>query len=158
MAKKSTAARQTNAARRSQTASKAPEVMLVRQPRPGSEDVTAAKEAPSGSVPVAKPVKSAVVPSAAPKRAPEVTRPSAAPVAARPQSKPTESVSRSTARAQINRAARNQSAQRARLSSQLSPQHYAYVKNDLRLIGILAGSMFLVIILLHFLLPIWLPQ
>ena len=35
---------------------------------------------------------------------------------------------------------------------------YGYVKDDLRLIAILAASMFLVIIILHFLLPIWLPQ
>jgi hypothetical protein len=32
------------------------------------------------------------------------------------------------------------------------------VKYDLRLIGILAGAMFLFMVILHFLLPVFLPQ
>ena len=157
MAKKSTAARQAHAARRSQTTSKAPEVTLVRQPKSGDVDVVPAKAAPSGSDVVARPVKTgtaAITPAAAPKRVPAVTRPTAAPVTA----KPVENRARPASRAQIDRVTRSQAAQRARLATQLSPRNYAYVRDDLRLIAILAGSMFLLIIILHFLLPLWLPQ
>jgi hypothetical protein len=35
----------------------------------------------------------------------------------------------------------------------ITAEHYAYVRNDLRIIAALAGAMFLVIIILHFVLP-----
>jgi hypothetical protein len=44
-------------------------------------------------------------------------------------------------------------AQRPRGASASMAEHYAYVKNDLRLIAVLAAVMFLVIIVLHFYLP-----
>ncbi len=150
MAKKSTATRQTNAARRSQTTSKAPEVTLVRQPRSGSEDVSITKTAPSDSATVARPPKTGTAPAVTSKRLPEATRPGAVSAAA----KTPENVSRPASRNQVSRVARAQASQRARLASQISPRQYAYVRDDLRLIGILAASMFLFIIILHFVLPI----
>jgi hypothetical protein len=58
----------------------------------------------------------------------------------------------------VNRVARAQASQRARAAGQVSPEQYSYVRNDLRLIGILAAAMFLFMVILHFLLPFWLPQ
>jgi hypothetical protein len=54
--------------------------------------------------------------------------------------------------------ARAQTSQRVRNVSRVSPEQYGYVKKDLRFIGILAASMFLVIIALSFVLPRLLPQ
>ena len=70
----------------------------------------------------------------------------------------TENGARSASRAQVNRVARAQASQRARTANHVSPEQYSYVKDDLRLIAILAGSMFVIIIILHFMLPIWLQQ
>jgi hypothetical protein len=53
---------------------------------------------------------------------------------------------------QATRVARARATQRARAANVITPQHYAYVLKDLRLIAGLAGSMFLVIIILHFVL------
>ncbi|MGO8950033.1 MAG: hypothetical protein ACLQUY_20735 [Ktedonobacterales bacterium] len=150
MAKKSTAARQANAARRSQTTSKAPEVTLVRQPKTGSEDVAVSTAAPSAGAALAKPAKNGAVPATARTRAPEAAKPATVTVAA----KTPESVPRAASRSQANRTARAQANQRARAASQISPQHYSYVRDDLRLIAILASSMFFIILVLHFVLPI----
>jgi hypothetical protein len=51
------------------------------------------------------------------------------------------------------RAERARAAQRARNANLISPTHYKYVLNDLRIIGALALMMFAVIIILHFVLP-----
>jgi hypothetical protein len=58
----------------------------------------------------------------------------------------------------VSRVARAQATQRGRAASRVSPEQYSYVKNDLRLIAILAGAMFLFMIILHFVLPAVLPQ
>jgi hypothetical protein len=56
------------------------------------------------------------------------------------------------ARTQASRVARAQATQRARTANLISAENYAYVLNDLRLTGMLAAAMFLVIIILHFVL------
>jgi len=56
------------------------------------------------------------------------------------------------------RTQRSQANQRARAVSHISPEQYGYVKSDLKLIATLAGSMFAIIIVLHFVLPMVLPQ
>jgi hypothetical protein len=40
--------------------------------------------------------------------------------------------------------------QRARTAGMVTAEHYAYVKNDLRVIGMLAVGMFLVIVIFYF--------
>jgi hypothetical protein len=56
------------------------------------------------------------------------------------------------ARAEAAKVARAREMQRARAANLITPEHYAYVKNDLRLTAILAAVMFSVIIILHFVL------
>ena len=169
MAKKSTAARQASAARRSQTASKAPEVTLVRQqpktaagvdtPPATTTRTTASTSTPSlpatTSRPVAKSGVTTVVGTTERPRVPEVARNStmAKPAGTRP-----ENAARSQSRPPVARAARAQTNQRARAVSHISPEQYGYVKNDLKLIAGLAASMFAIIIVLHFFLPLLLPQ
>jgi hypothetical protein len=58
----------------------------------------------------------------------------------------------------VARPQRAQANQRARAVSHISPEQYGYVKNDLKLIATLAASMFVIIIVLHFVLPLVLPQ
>ena len=149
MAKKSTAARQANAARRPQTAAKAPDVALVRAPKTDATtgSTAAPSEAARPSFAVANKPK-AVVSAERPKAlaAPKPTRPAAASaesVVARQQA----------AKAQAVRIERARSAQRARSANQISPMHYTYVLKDLRLIAALAVVMFTVIVILHFVLP-----
>ena len=49
--------------------------------------------------------------------------------------------------------ARGPATQRARAVNVITPEHYSYVLNDLKLIGALALGMFAVILVLHFTLP-----
>lgn len=153
MAKKSTATRQANAARRSQSMSRAPEVTLVRQPKTAtgqSGEAPAAKAAPTASASSAK----QVVIGGTRQRVPAVTKtPTARPVSPKP-----ENAARTPGKTQTSRVARAQTSQRVRNVSRVSPEQYGYVKKDLRFIGILAASMFLVIIALSFVLPRLLPQ
>lgn len=147
MSKKSTATRQANAARRPQTASKAPAVALVRTPRAitgvgGSATATAAKPQPKTAT------NSFVVAAPERPRPVEVARstrpaPKREPVAAAPQ------VDRTNAA----RVARARATQRARAATHITPDHYAYVINDLKVIAALAIAMFVIIIALHFILP-----
>jgi|SRR5215469_10304663 len=156
MAKKSTATRQANAARRSQSMSRAPEVTLVRQPKTASGEAPAANPAPAASTSSAKQVKSTavVIGGTTRQRIPEVAKtPTARPASPKP-----ESLARTPSKTQASRVARAQTSQRVRTVSRVSPEQYSYVKNDLRLIGILAASMFAVIIVLSFVLPHLLPQ
>jgi hypothetical protein len=156
MAKKSTATRQANAARRSQSMSRAPEVTLVRQPKTATGETPVAKAAPAAPTSSAKPVKSTpvVVGGTTRQHIPAVTKtPTARPVSPRP-----ESPSRAPSKTQSTRVARAQTSQRVRTVSRVSPEQYGYVKHDLRFIGILAASMFAVIIILSFVLPHLLPQ
>ena len=159
MAKKSTATRQANAARRSQSMSRAPEVTLVRQPKTASGEAPVAKATPAASTPStssAKQVKSTavVIGGTTRQRIPEVAKtPTARPVSSKP-----EGSVRTPSRTQATRVARAQTSQRVRTVSRVSPEQYSYVKNDLRLIGILAACMFAVIVVLSFVLPHLLPQ
>jgi hypothetical protein len=138
MAKKSTAARQSNAARRSQTSAKAAGVSLVRTPK-AERDAT----------PAAEPVSVARTRPTAP-----VARPSPAQKAARPEPKPeAEAARQQAAKVQAARVARARATQRARAVNVITPEHYSYVLNDLKLIGALALGMFAVILVLHFTLP-----
>jgi hypothetical protein len=165
MAKKSTAARQASAARRSQTASRAPEVTLVRQqPKTAAgvdtspttnEKATASTSTPSSPVTTSRPAAKTVVGPAARPRIPEVARNS---TIAKPSGIRPENVVRQQSRPQAARAPRAQANQRARNVSHISPEQYGYVKKDLKLIATLAASMFAIIIVLHFLLPLLLPQ
>jgi hypothetical protein len=82
------------------------------------------------------------------------TKPNA-PKAAAPKAAATASVPSSRAqadRAQAAKLARAREMQRSRAANLITPEHYDYVIKDLRLIGILAASMFAVIIVLHFVL------
>ncbi len=159
MAKKSTATRQANAARRSQSMSRAPEVTLVRQPKTASGEAPVSKAAPAvstSSASSAKPVKSTsvVIGGTTRQRIPEVAKtPTARPASPKP-----ESSARTPTKTQSTRVARAQTSQRVRTVSRVSPEQYGYVKNDLRLIGVLAACMFAVIIVLSFVLPHLLPQ
>jgi ribosome-associated protein len=150
MAKKSTAARGSGAARRPQTTAKNPsrQATLVRAPGAGGIAPTARGATPttetrkplatSAPQSTAAPAKSAAKPAATAATPATVTRPAPRPAAA------------SSARAQATRVARAQATQRARTAHLISAENYAYVLNDLRLTGILAAAMFLVIIVLHF--------
>jgi hypothetical protein len=155
MAKKSTATRQANAARRSQSMSRAPEVTLVRQPKTASGETPAPKPTPA-STSSAKQVKSTavVIGGVSRPRIPEVAKTPTA----RPVSPKLESATRTPGKTQATRVARAQTSQRVRTVSRVSPEQYGYVKNDLRLIGILAACMFAVIVVLSFVLPHLLPQ
>ena len=172
MAKKSTAARQASAARRSQSASRAPEVTLVRQqPKTAGVDnppatttntttkATASTSTPSSpatdSRPAAKSNAPIVVGTTTRSRVPEVVRSSTTAKSA--GAKP-ETGARPPSRPPVARAPRAQGSQRVRTANRIAPEQYAYVKNDLKLIATLAGSMFVIIIILHFVLPLILPQ
>jgi hypothetical protein len=157
MAKKSTATRQANAARRSQTTPRPSDVMLVRAPKPAQNDApsaTGAAPAPVKSQPVA-PKKSAAAPHAAPPvnrpRALEVTRPTNKPAAPKPAPAPAQQ--QAAAKVQAARIARAKATQRARTGTVITPEHYSYVINDLKWIGGLAFLMFGTIIVLSFALP-----
>ncbi len=52
----------------------------------------------------------------------------------------------------MTKVARAREMQRAHAANRITPEHYSYVKNDLRLIAVLATCMFAVIIALHFVL------
>lgn len=151
MAKKSTAARQTNAARRPQTAAKAPDVALVRAPKSDAPEI-------AGSVPVEASTRPASATAQRPSRTlvpaerPKAPQPAkvAKPVTATAE---TVTARQQAARAQTVRAERARAAQRARNANLISPTHYQYVLNDLRVIGALALMMFAVIVILHFVLP-----
>ncbi len=160
MAKKSTATRQASAARRPQTSGKVSTVKLVR-PEGSRADVSAGtsvverptQSAPARPAPVARttaPVKAAPKPTPKPAASavqPGSTRPaSAAPVT------PNASARAQLQRAEAAKIARAREMQRARAANLITPEHYGYVKNDLRLIAILASCMFAIIIILHFVL------
>ncbi len=136
MAKKSTAARQAHAARRSQTPARGAEVALVRAPKTSSET-----DAQTPKTRVAVPAERT--------RAPEVAK--ASKPAQRAES--TAASRQQSARAQAVRVARARAAQRVRVANMITPEHYSYVLGDLKLIGSLAAAMFAVIIILHFALP-----
>ena len=157
MAKKSTATRQANAARRSQTTPRPSDVILVRAPKPGENAVpSAASVAPASTKtqPVA-PKKPAPTPQAAPPvnrpRALEVARPNK-PAAPKPEPAPGRQQA-AAVKAQAARIARAKATQRARTANVITPEHYSYVINDLKLIGTLAVLMFGAIIVLHYALP-----
>lgn len=149
MAKKSTAARQANAARRPQTAAKAPDVALVRAPKP--DGATSRQTTPSDAS------RQSFAVANKPKAAPSAERPKAlaAPKPAKPATASAESVvaRQQAAKAQAVRIERAKSARRARAANLITPEHYTYVLKDLRLIGALAVLMFTVIVVLHFVLP-----
>lgn len=173
MAKKSSATRHSTAQRRPQT-SKAPDVALVRTPKPGGEQKTAAPA--TVSTPAASPrtggAKTAPVQAQAAKTAPKpaamhaIERPKAPEVAkskpvngSRPQVQPRPpqpqqpSGGSAAARAQAARVARAKALQRARAANFVTPEHYSYVIRDLKLIAVLACLMFATLIVLHFVLP-----
>jgi hypothetical protein len=141
MAKKSTATRQTPAARRSQTTArttaKAADVMLVR----GANATRPTAPVPANTKPVA---------AARPAGVGQQERPRAleAPRAARPTAPRKEPAAQPTPKAQASRVARARVTQRARTANLITPEHYSYVINDLKLIAGLVISMFLVIIVL----------
>lgn len=156
MAKKSTAARHNNAARRPQTTAKTAGVTLVRTPKEtGPEKAgagTAVERSPetqaaSAGTQEKKPqtASSAIAPRS---RAPEAPK-----AAAKPAPKPESAQSKPQPnRVQAARVARARATQRARIANMITPEHYSYVLNDLRLIASLAAAMFVVIIVLHFVL------
>jgi TPP-dependent indolepyruvate ferredoxin oxidoreductase alpha subunit len=153
MAKKSTATRQANAARRSQTTSRPSDVTLVRTPKPAQNAATGAAPAPVKSQAVA-----AKKPAAAPHAAPPVNRPRALEVTmpnkpAAPKPAPAPAQQQAAAKVQAARIARAKATQRARTGNVITPEHYSYVINDLKWIGGLAFVMFATIIVLHFALP-----
>jgi hypothetical protein len=82
-------------------------------------------------------------------RAPEVksTRPAA------PKAESAMARQQQVTRAQAARVARARATQRARSANVITPEHYGYVRQDLRLIATLAVGMFAIIIILHFVLP-----
>lgn len=137
MAKKSTATRQTPAARRSQTTAKAADVMLVR----GANATRPSASTPTNTKPVAA-TRSAAVGQQERPRALE------APRAARPTAPRKEPAAPAAPKAQASRVARARVTQRARTANLITPEHYSYVINDLKLIAGLVISMFLVIIVL----------
>ncbi|MGH2517447.1 MAG: hypothetical protein ACRDHP_17495 [Ktedonobacterales bacterium] len=157
MAKKSTATRQANAARRPQTPAKSTGVTLVRS----RQDQEAQEKAADGAVatraaPTPKLTTAASTSGAAKQRsAPVVERPRAleAPKPAKPAPKAETAPARQQAPyMQASRVARARATQRARAANVITPQHYAYVLKDLRLIAALAVAMFAIIIVLHFVL------
>lgn len=143
MAKKSTATRQANAARRSQTATKAPAVALVRAPK--ETDETSDTNKSHATTPTA--AKNVVTANAERPRSPAV------PKAAKPAPKQEQVARQDNTRTQAARVARARATQRARTANLITPEHYGYVINDLKLIAALAVTMFAIIIVLHFVLP-----
>ncbi len=141
MAKKSTATRQTPAARRSQTTArttaKTADVMLVR----GANAVRPTAPAPANAKP-STPARPTGVSQQERPRALEVPR------AVRPTAPRKEPAVPAPAKAQASRVARARVTQRARTANLVTPEHYSYVINDLKLIAGLVISMVLVIIVL----------
>lgn len=158
MAKKSTAARNSGAARRPQTTAKNPvrQVTLVRTPdmvAAGASGTTSKEaSATTGTWPAAKPAIGSTTGSAA--SAARVAAPTkTATPTQRPAARPAATATAPAPRAaQASRAARAQAVQRARAAHLISAESYSYVIDDLKLTGILAGSMFFVILVLHFIL------
>lgn len=160
MAKKSTATRQANAARRSQTTAKSGATLVRTQPRGAeakeTQEARETKETASGTTAKQPKPTSGTTPAAsAPKSrvAPAVERPRVleAPKTAKPAPKPEAAPARqSNTRTQASRVARARATQRVRSANIVTPEHYAYVLKDLRLIAALAISMFTVIIVMHF--------
>lgn len=147
MAKKSTATRQANAARRSQTTAKAPAVALVRAPKDTSETSVTSKSLAAATAPA----RGAITSNAERPRSPAVSQ--TARPAARPAPRPEPAARQESARTQATRVARARATQRARSANMINPEHYGYVIKDLRLIATLAVAMFAIIIVLHFVLP-----
>jgi len=137
MAKKSTATRQTPAARRSQTTAKTADVMLVR----GANATRPTAPAPTNAKPAA-PARSSGVSQQERPRALEVPR------AVRPTAPRKEPAPQPAPKAQASRVARARVTQRARTANLITPEHYSYVIGDLKLIAGLVVSMFAVIIVL----------
>ncbi len=155
MAKKSTAARQSNAARRPQTTAKATGATLVRQPHESASgsagtDTAVRSTAEQHVVAPEKPRVTASSTAARP-RPLEAPKATATPKAAAPKQEVTQSRPR-PASDQAARVARARATQRARTANMITPEHYSYVINDLKLIASLAAAMFMVIIVLHFVL------
>lgn len=160
MSKKSTAARQSQGNRRPPAAAKQASVALVRAPRPEQgalaeaqpemhASTTAEQDRPMHAArPGASPKPAVVAPAAKP-RAPQV----ASKAAARPAAPKSEPAAASMTREQATRIARARATQRARSANAISPEHYAYVLGDLKLIAGIAVAMFAIIIILHFVLP-----
>lgn len=153
MAKKSTAARQSNAARRPQTPAKAAGVTLVRTPKatePGNSgtdtEARTATASPAASAEKPRAAASATLPRP---RVQEAPRPAPKPA---PKPEPAPQSKAPQNHAQAARVARARATQRARIANMITPEHYSYVLNDLKLIAALAVSMFAVIIVLHFVL------
>lgn len=159
MAKKSTAARQSNAARRPQTTAKATGVTLVRTPKE-SETRSTGMDAATQSAAESQVTGAAVAekPRTVAPSAPARPRPLEAPKAVaskagapKPAPEPAQSKAR-PANEQAARVARARATQRARTANMITPEHYSYVLNDLKVIAGLAIAMFVVIIVLHFVL------
>ncbi|HLZ25493.1 MAG TPA: hypothetical protein VKQ30_25500 [Ktedonobacterales bacterium] len=156
MAKKSTATRQANAARRSQTTAKPTGATLVRAPHEQGAAATGTVATQAAPVRAPKPASAPPVTNAGkPHAAPVVERPRSleAPKSAKPAPRLDTAPARSpNARTQASRVARARATQRARAASIITPEHYSYVLKDLRLIAGLALAMFLIIVVLHFVL------
>lgn len=155
MAKKSTAARQGHTSRRPQTTAKPAEVTLVRTPKTSdTSNATNTTHAVAASAdatpPTSTPARSAKASAATVERprAPEVGR------VAKPAPKVDSAVRQQAAKTQANRIARARAMQQARTANLITPEHYSYVLGDLKFIGVLAALMFIIIIVLHFVLPL----
>lgn len=148
MAKKSSAARSSGAGRRPQTTAKntSRQATLVRAPSATSGPAAGTAETNATQPRQPSVTSAARIATSTPSAAPKVVA-SAAKPAPRQTAAPA-----TTARAQANRAARAHAVQRARAANLISAENYAYVINDLKLTAVLAGSMFLLIIILHFVL------
>ncbi len=136
MAKKSSAARNSNAARRSQT-TKPQRAALVRATESGESVATVTS--PTASRPAAKPEQRAA------------TATKSAPMA-KPAARPAPATKPASGREQAAKMARARATQRARAANLIVPENYKYVVHDLRLTATLAVLMFAVIIVLHFVL------
>lgn len=180
MAKKSTATRQQSTPPRRPQTARSSNVTLVRAPGAASTEksTTASRSTPeagttqasapatgAGNKPVLetpraeKPVTQKPAPSAPAvvrPRAPEIsTRPKGAAPRTQPNQQPSQPAAGSAAtKAQAVRAARARAVQRARAANLVTPEHFAYVIRDLRLIAVLACAMVIVLIVLHFALPV----
>jgi len=146
MAKKSSASRNSGAARRPQTSARysAKQATLVRA------SGAAGPGAPERPLAVAKAGAPAAQTATRPKVVASLPTTGAQATKAAPRSTAAPNVQAS--RTQANRVARAQATQRARAANLISAEHYTYVLHDLRLTGILAAAMVLVIIILHFVL------
>ncbi len=141
MAKKSTTPRQTNAARRTQPANKAGSATLVRTTGAASGAVAEPETTPAAPATVEKSTPKVQPRTPAPSRA---ANPAPQPMPAAPRMREPKSQSARIARARATQQARN--------ANLITPEHYAYVRNDVRLTGILAAAMFAAIVVLRFIL------